>query len=89
MGGLCGLPIVAIAAVLKSHFRQAFWLRSCARNSKPRAHREGLLRRRWRRCVSVLSDASIGMSVPGHGGSAGGGTKSCHGDGWLGVAWMV
>ena len=35
----------------------------------------GLLRRRWRRCVSMLSDASIGMSVPGHGGSAGGGAS--------------
>ena len=34
---------------------------------------------RLRPCVSVPSDASIGVSVLGHGGSAGGGAKSCDG----------
>lgn len=75
MGRLYGLPIVAIAAVPKSHSRQAFWLRSCALNLKLQALWRALLRRRWRQCVSVPNDVSIGVSVPGHGGSAGGGAS--------------
>src|SRR4029434_5519603 len=75
MGHLYGLPIVVIAAAPKSHFRHVFWLRSCAVNSKPRAHWRGLRRMRLRPCVSVPSDASIGVSVLGPGGSAGGGAK--------------
>src|SRR4029434_6468786 len=79
MGHLYGLPIVVIAAAPQSPFRHVFWLRSCAVNSKPRAHWRGLRRRRLRPCGSVPSDASIGVSVLGRGGSAGGGAKSCYG----------
>src|SRR5262245_8176944 len=79
MGHLYGLPIVVIAAAPQSHFRHVFWLRSCALNSKPRAHWRGLRRRRLRPCVSVPSDASIGVSVLDYGGSAGGGAKVCYG----------
>src|ERR671927_190295 len=75
MGRLCGLPIVAIAVVPRSPFRPAFWPRSCALNSKPQALWRGLRRMRLRPCVSVKSDAGIGVRVPGHGGSGGGGAK--------------
>ena len=76
MGRLCGLPIVAIAAVPRSPFRRAFWPRSCDATSKPRALCRGLLRMRSRLFVSVQSDDSIRVAVPGHGGSGGGGAKS-------------
>jgi hypothetical protein len=85
MGRLYGLPIVAIAAVPKSHFQQAYSLRSCALNSKPQAFWRGLRRMSLKPCVSVPSDASSGVRALGHGGGAGGGAQSCDRDDWRGV----